>query len=113
MNKFVSGIINRYYYAFESIKNRYPCRILRILDLEDLNKTTKIKYQAVTKINICTASIKDVLEDPMLVEKFHPTDAIKLGFLACGEVLLRDCKTIEEVRQRFKKISQEMLPNEN
>src|SRR3990167_10607087 len=106
MRKFLSGLVNRYHYSIESIKNRYPCKIIAVLDT---GKTAKIKYQAVTKINIRTSTAKDILNDPLLVEKFHPTDGVKLGFLACGEILLGDCVTIDEAREMFQKIIHKML----
>ena len=113
MKKIFSGIINRYYYTIESIKNRYPCKIIAVSDFVGDDKIAKIKYQAVTKINIRTSTAKDILDDPLLVEKFHPTDGVKMGFLACGEILLKDCLTIDEAREKFKTIIHEMLPNTN
>lgn len=113
MKKIFSGIINRYHYAIESIKNRYPCKIIAVSDTNDYDKIAKIKYQAVTKINVRTSTAKDILDDPLLVEKFHPTDGVKLGFLACGEILLKDSATIDEAREKFQKIIHQMLPSAN
>ncbi len=113
MSKAFSKIINRYHYAIESIKNRYPCKIIAVSDVDKHDKCAKIKYQAVTKINIRTSTAKDILDDPLLVEKFHPTDGVKLGFLACGEILLKECTSIDEARMKFQTIINEMLPNTN
>lgn len=113
MKRIFSGLINRYYYTLESIKNRYPCKIIDVSDATAYDKIAKVKYQAATKINIRTSSARDILDDPLLVEKFHPTDGVKLGFLACGELLLKDCTTIEDAREKFQKIINKMLPNTN
>ena len=97
----------------ESIKNRYPCKIIAVTDAKVYDKIAKVKYQAATKINIRISPVKDILDDPLLVEKFHPTDGVKLGFLACGELLLKDCSSIDEAKEKFQKIIHQMLPNTN
>ena len=83
MKKIFSGLVNRYYYTLESIKNRHPCKIISVTNAKAYDKIAKVKYQAATKINIRTSSAKEILDDPLLIEKFHPTDGVKLGFLAC------------------------------
>ena len=109
MKKIISGIKDRYYYAIESIKNRYPCKIIAISNIAHHDKPAEIKYQAVTKINVRSSTAKEILNDPLLVEKFHPTDGVKLGFLACGEILLKECATIEDARNKFQLIMHRML----
>ena len=113
MKKIISTITNRYHYARESIKNRYPCKIITVEYPVGHDKFAKIQYQAATKINIRTSTSKEILDDPLLVEKFHPTDGVKLGFLACGEILLNDCTTIAEARERFQLIMHKMLLSTN
>jgi hypothetical protein len=93
----------------ESIRNRYPCKIIGVANLNDFSKKTSITYQAATKINIRTSLTKDVLDDPLLVEKFHPTDCIRLSFLAFGELILSGELSIEEAKERYNKISQSMF----
>jgi hypothetical protein len=48
-----------------------------------------------------------------LVEKFHPTDCIKIGFFAAGELFLKNNFSSEEIQLKFKKISDEMLKEIN
>ncbi len=43
------------------------------------NKKASVLYQAVTRINIRESSVTELLNDPLLIEKFHPTDGINLG----------------------------------
>ena len=64
---------------------------------------------AATKINIRTTTIQDLLADSLLVEKFHPTDGVKLGFLACGEILLKKDISLEEARSQYSKIINNMF----
>lgn len=102
-------LINKYHYSVESIKNRYPCKIIDIKNLNDGFTLTEIKYLAATKLNVRTTTIQALLDDPMLVEKFHPTDGVKLGFLACGELLLRDNITIDEAKKLYQVIINHMF----
>ena len=109
MKKIFENLKNKFYYSAESIKNRYPCKIIKIKDHLNLNKDTKITYQAVTRLNLRESHVEDILNDQMIVEKFHPTDAVKLGFLAAGEILFKNTKSIEEIRQDYEKIISSMF----
>lgn len=109
MNSVLSKISNRYHYAMESIRNRYPCKIVGVTNIDTFEKKTKVTFQAATKNNIRTSLVKDIIEDPLLVEKFHPTDSIRLSFVAFGELILSDTLSIEEARERYNKISKNMF----
>lgn len=102
-------IANRYHYTLASIKNRYPCRIIKISNELDFKKTAIITYQAVTKFNLKQDTVVNILDDPKLIEKFHTTDGVKLGFVAFGEILLREGITIEESRCLYKNIAEKMF----
>jgi hypothetical protein len=91
-------------YSFESIKNRYPCRIIKIKNLVDFDKSTLVTYQAVTRFNLRELKLESILDNPMLIEKFHPTDAVKLGFLSAAEILLKNDKTFDEMKLDYQKI---------
>jgi hypothetical protein len=109
MRKFFEHLKNKFYYASDSIKNRYPCKIIKVTDYLDFGKNTKIIYQAVTRFNIRESRIDEILDDPMVVEKFHPTDCVKLGFLAACDILLKNNKPIEEIKKDYEKIAKNML----
>ncbi len=109
MTGLFNKLINRYHYSIESIKNRYPCKVIDIKKSNDFSTPTEIKYLAATKINIRTATAQAILDDPLLVEKFHPTDGVKLGFLACGEILLKENISLEEARRLYKVITNQMF----
>lgn len=111
MKKTIEKLKNKFHYSIESIKNRYPCKIIKVKDHLDKLKTTKITYQAVNRLNLRKSCIDEILNDPMIVEKFHPTDAVKLGFLAAGEILLKNKKTLSEIQQEYETIIQCMLAN--
>ena len=104
MKNFIERLKNKFYYSTESIKNRYPCKIIKIKDHFNPKKTTKVTYQAVTRFNLRESRVDDILDDPMIIEKFHPTDGVKLGFLAAGEILFKSSKSIEEIKQDYEKI---------
>ena len=109
MAKLFKKLINRYHYSMESIKNRYPCKIIDLKNLSDFCTQTEIKYLAATKLNIRTSTAQAILDDPLLIEKFHPTDGVKLGFLACGEILLKDDISLEEARKLYLMIAKHMF----
>ncbi len=100
----MGNIVNRFHYSIESIKNRYPCKIIKVKNESDLNKNTYIIYQAVTKLNIRESSLKELLEDSLLIEKFHPTDCIKLGFLSATEILIKNKSCSEETKNQYVKL---------
>lgn len=102
-------IINQYHYSMASIKNRYPCKIINVKNINDFNKRTDVQFIAASKVNIRTATPQDILDDSLLIEKFHPTDGVKLGFLACGEILLREAISLEEARELYLKIINHMF----
>ncbi len=109
MPNFISNIKDRFYYSLESIKNRYPCKIIKIKNVGSLRETPSVTYRAVTKYNIRECSAKDIIDDPLLLEKFHPTDCIKLSFLAAGEILLKKTNSLDEAMDLYKKIISEMF----
>ncbi|MBA2650118.1 MAG: hypothetical protein H0U75_11125 [Legionella sp.] len=101
--------INRYHYSLESIKNRYPCKMIFVKNIVDFDKKTEIQYIAASKVNIRTSSVQDILDDPLLIEKFHPTDGVKLGFLACGEIFFKNNITMDESKKLYLKILNHMF----
>jgi hypothetical protein len=109
MSKLIEKFKNKLHYSIESIHNRYPCKLIKIKHAGDFKKNSRVIYRAVTKLNIRECSIKEVLDDTSLVEKIHPTDCIKLGFIALGDILLKECSSIEEAQTKYKQIINEML----
>jgi hypothetical protein len=55
---------NSYYYAVESIKNRYPCKIVKVKNLNNSKSKINIIYQAVTRLNINEISLEELISDP-------------------------------------------------
>lgn len=113
MSGIIQKVINKYHYVTESIKNRYPCKIIDVKNLTNFDKTSIIQYQAATAVNIRTSTAQDILDDPLLIEKFHPTDGVKLGFLAFGEILLKNNISIDEARELYLKIMDNMFKDIN
>ena len=101
----VRNIKNHFYYALASIKNRYPCKIIKVKDAAQFDKPAVITYRAVTKYNLRKCNAEELLEDQVLIEKFHPTDGVKLGFLAAGEILLKQKNSsIKDIRNKYIKV---------
>lgn len=100
---------NKFTYSVESIKNRYPCKLIKIKNHTDFNQKTLATYRAVTRFNLRELTLEEILNDQMIVEKFHPTDAVKLGFLSAAEIFLKNDKSITEIRQDYQKIVTNMF----
>lgn len=113
MSNVFSLIINRCTYALESIKNRYPCKIVSMKFSNDFSSPTEIQYFAATKTNIRKSTIQEVLNDPLLIEKFHPTDGVKLGFISFGEIILKESLSIDEAREKYTFLIESMMQEEN
>lgn len=111
MRRILSKITGRVYYSLASIKNRYPCRLVKIDQNISSNQNSQVTYQAINKINIRTEDIQEIISDAVLLEKFHPTDCVKMGFISCGDILFNNCSDIEELKALYKKIAKEMLSN--
>lgn len=78
-------------YHYLSIKNRYPCRVVG----ERINSNTQetiVLYKVLPRKEEFEINLKDLLDQPMLVEKFHPTEAIRLGFMAFGDIFFNQPK---------------------
>ena len=75
---------NRLNYARESIKNRYPCSLVKY---EVVNKKYFVYYCVLgRKDNVHRLSVEKILDDQMLLEKFHPKDTTIMGFIAGVEI---------------------------
>ena len=104
MINLIKKIKNIYFYATESMKNRYPCKIIKIRNLSGSENKIIITYQAVTRLNIRESSIEKLLEDRLLVEKFHPFDSVKLGFLSAGDIFLKKDTDVNEIKRNYLEI---------
>lgn len=78
-------------YHYLSIKNRYPCRVVG----ERINSKTQetiVIYKVSPRKEEFEINLKDLLDQPLLIEKFHPTEAIRLGFMAFGDIFFNQPK---------------------
>src|SRR3990167_7040977 len=103
MKKMVEKLKNKFYYSIDSIRNRYPCKLIKIKNHYDINKKTMITYQAVNRLNVRESTLENILNDAMIIEKFHPTEAVKIGFLSAGGILFKKGKSFLESRNQLKK----------
>jgi hypothetical protein len=88
-------------YKLASIKNRYPCLLIGEKIFPNKEKPT-IQYVIKSKRDVVyEITIQELLNDPLLIEKFHPTQAVKIGCIAMGNIL---CNT--PPKQRKEKCSQ-------
>ena len=71
MRKLVEKFNNKICCSVESIKNRYPCKIIKAKCHDNLSKASVITYQAVSRLNLRESSVENLLSDPMIVEKLQ------------------------------------------
>lgn len=78
-------------YHYLSIKNRYPCRVVGER-VDPKNRGTVVIYKVLPKKEEFEINLRDLLDQPLLIEKFHPTEAIRLGFMAFGDLFFNQTK---------------------
>ena len=98
----------KFQYSIESVRNRYPCKIVSFHHITDESKPCKVTYRYVTRLNLRTSTFKDLLDDKLLIEKFHPTECIKLGFISAGEILFK-YSSKNDVQKQFYGIIEKMI----
>ena len=109
MKNLAQSLKNRLYYSLESIKNRYPCKINQIKNQHISDKSTQITYQIVNKLNIREIELQDLVDDPLLIEKFHPTECIKIGFLCAVDILFKKSAHLDDAKIKSKDILKNMF----
>ncbi len=109
MTSLLRKVKNKFTYSVESIRNRYPCKLIKIKNHTDFDRKTLVTYRAVTRFNLRELTLEEILNDQMIVEKLHPTDAVKLGFLSAAEIFLKNDKSITEIKQDYQKIATNMF----
>ena len=97
-------------YRFMSMRNRYPCKIVGEKFDETTHKTT-VMYKVLTKKEEFEIGLEDLLDNQSLLEKFHPTQTVKLGFMAFGEIFFNEPKEI--AYKKYRDILVKMSPEED
>ena len=92
-------------YHFLSIKNRYPCRITAER-IDPLTQETNVVYRVSPRRDEFEIKLKSLLDQPLLIEKFHPTETIRLGFMAFGDIFFNQSK--EDAHKQYQHIIQKM-----
>lgn len=88
-------------------RNVYHCKLVGEKQNNKDKYNTIILYRFIGKRDIFEIAIKDLLENRELLEKFHPTEAIKFGAIAMGDTLFREDP--QAIKQRFDEIKKKML----
>jgi hypothetical protein len=112
--KLFKRVNNFFSYASASIKNRYPCKIEEILYLYDLTQDTQIQYRVLTRFDVRIQTIQEILLDPLLIEKFHPSDGARFGFIAAADLLLKKRSPnatiqVNELLKEYKAVGDKMF----
>ena len=107
MKNVINNLKNGYHYSIESIKNRYPCKIIEI----DYSETSPciITYRCATRLNVRKNTLEEILNDKSLVEKFHPSDCVKFGFISAGDILFKN--EYGDNKEKYLSILEQMIAN--
>lgn len=65
--------------------NQYPCKFVGTKSSEPGD--TKILYTSYRKRDVYEISIKSLIDDPITLNKFSPTQAVIIGAIALGDAL--------------------------
>ncbi len=108
--KLLRNIQNALIYSVTAIKNRYPCKI-DTFHLFAESKPTEIEYRVLNRFDVRIHNIHDIVLNNSLLEKFHPSDALKLGVILAGDMLFKDNEsmTYEELHEKYKAFCAEIL----
>lgn len=69
-------------------KNKYPCRLVGEKQDNTIN-STRIIFTILGKREGYDTTLNELINNKDLLKKFHPTEAVKFGFIHMGETLLK------------------------
>ncbi|NNM59198.1 MAG: hypothetical protein HKM04_05225 [Legionellales bacterium] len=103
-----NGLVNFIHYQMENRKNQYQCQLIG----EKINASDKVNtvliFRMMGKRDIHEIPVDKLLEDKTLVEKFCPTDGVKIGIIAMGDMLLNEENQTKAI-QKIEKIKKQMF----
>ena len=109
MKQLIEHLKNKTIYSLACIKNRYPCKLMRVKNLFSEKNHASVVYKIAIKFNFVESGISEILDNPDIIEKFHPMDGVKLGFLAASDILLKEFTTIGEARKKYNNIANNLF----
>lgn len=98
------SFINLFHYLDSiSLTNAYPCKLVGSKSHLEMNNTIII-YTIFGKRDGHEKSLKDIINNSDILAKFHPTDAIKFGFIYTGEKLF----TKQERQEKYSRLNKDL-----
>ena len=85
MKNNLSKLLDASVYFLSTMKNRYPCKILKIRHNKE--NSFSILFKAGGKFSTIEMEVSKLIEDSALIEKFHPFESMQLGFLSTYALL--------------------------
>lgn len=95
-------------YKLAEMKNHYPCKAIAQKTIKP--GETSILYTILGKRHVHEVSIQTLMDDPNLINKFPPTQAVKFGAIALGDLLFNLPE--EKREEKFNQIKNTMLAKE-
>ena len=105
MKKNLSKLFYASVYFLSTMKNRYPCKILKITP--NKGNSFSILFKAGGKFSTIEMDVSKLIEDSSLVEKFHPFESMQLGFLST--YVLLDVESKDNPPEKYQKILSNIL----
>ena len=68
-------------------KNIYPCRLVGVKS-NNITSETRIIFTVLGKRDGYDTTLSELIKNKDLLNKFHPTEAVKFGFIHMGDTLL-------------------------
>jgi len=100
------SLLNSISNIFGNTRREYPVKIVGERFCKN-NTETVILYRISPKKEAFEMPLKELLEDAILIEKIHPYQAVKLGFMACGEIMF-NYKDGEDQKRKYQEIVKKM-----
>jgi hypothetical protein len=97
-------------YKMSSLRNRYPCRVTGER-FDENTRETIVFYKVIPRKEEFEIKLKDLLEDQHLIEKFHPAQTVKLGFMAFAEIFF-NFRNKEDAYLKYREIVKKMSQGE-
>ena len=87
--------LNKYHEKIQLHKNKYPCRLVGE-NTENKTNGTTIIFTVLGKRDGYKKLLSDLISNKDLLNKFHPTEAVKFGFIYMGDTLFEHTNQIKK-----------------
>lgn len=84
-NHYCNNDTTQFNHYILNIKNKYPCKLVGTKKTRNTHETIII-FTILGKREGYNITLNEIISNKELLEKFHPTEAVKFGFISLGDV---------------------------